>query len=275
MLLLRKQTAFYLTDLETPVGKAINLTITGLVLLSSGIFVAETYTIPNAVRFQLNIVDTVILIIFAVEYILRLWSTDNKIKYIFSFYSIIDLMAILPFFLGTVDIRFIRLLRWFRILRLIRFIDKKTFGNINTEDGVIFARILFTLFAIIFVYSGLIYQVEHPVNPKVFRTFLDAFYFSIVTMTTVGFGDVTPISELGRLLTVSMILTGIALIPWQVGDLIKRLVKTVNQVETVCPGCGLAFHDADAQFCKSCGTKLSGVIDSSIEDGVSTYSLEK
>ncbi|MBD0262378.1 MAG: ion transporter [Tolypothrix sp. Co-bin9] len=271
MLLLRKKTAFYLTDLETPVGKAINLTIAGLVLLSSAIFVVETYSIPNTLRLQLNIVDTVIVIIFAVEYILRLWSTDNKIKYIFSFYSIIDLMAILPFFIGTADISFIRLLRWFRILRLIRFIDRKSvFGKISTEDGVILGRILFTLFAIIFVYSGLIYQVEHPVNPKVFRTFLDAFYFSIVTMTTVGFGDVTPISELGRLLTVSMILTGIALIPWQVGDLIKRLVKTANQVEIVCPGCGLGFHDADAQYCKACGTKLSGVIDSGVEKEIST-----
>ena len=86
---------------------------------------------------------------------------------------------------------------------------------------------------------------------------MDAFYFSIVTMTTVGFGDVTPISEIGRLLTVLMIFTGIALIPWQVGDLIKRLVKNTTQVEIVCAGCGLAFHDVDAGFCKRCGTKLA------------------
>ncbi|MBD2388499.1 ion transporter [Cylindrospermum sp. FACHB-282] len=257
MLLSREQTEFYLTDLETPMGKAINLTIAALVFLSSGIFVAETYNIPDSVRLQLNLIDAAILIIFAVEYAIRLWSAENKIKYILSFYSIIDLMAILPFFLGVVDIRFIRLLRWFRILRLIRFIDQKfLFGSISTEDGVIFARILFTLFAIIFVYSGLIYQVEHPVNPQGFSTFLDAVYFSIVTMTTVGFGDVTPISELGRLLTVLMILTGVALIPWQIGDLIKRLVKTANQVELICSGCGLAFHDADAGFCKRCGTQL-------------------
>lgn len=257
MLLTREKTEFYLKDLDTPVGKAINLTIAGLVLLSSGIFVAETYDIPDLFRLQLNIIDTAIFVIFAIEYTLRLWSADNKIKYLLSVYSIIDLMAILPFFLGEVDISFIRLLRWFRILRLIRFIDRKNlFSSISTEDGVIFARILFTLFAIIFVYSGLIYQVEHPVNPKGFATFLDALYFSIVTMTTVGFGDVTPISELGRWLTVLMILTGIGLIPWQVGDLIKRLVKTANQVETVCAGCGLAFHDADAGFCKRCGTKL-------------------
>ncbi len=257
MLLSREKTAFYLTDLETPIGKAINLTIAVLVLLSSGIFVAETYNLPSSIRFDLNTVDRFILILFAGEYILRLWSAENKIKYIISLYSLIDLMAILPFFVGEFDISFIRLLRWFRILRLIRLIDRKFFfGSISTEDGVIFARILFTLFAIIFVYTGLIYQVEHPVNPDVFRTFLDAFYFSIVTMTTVGFGDVTPISELGRLLTVLMILTGIALIPWQIGDLIKRLVKTANQVEIACLNCGWYLHDTDARFCKSCGTKL-------------------
>ncbi|MBG1241358.1 ion transporter [Nostoc sp. NZL] len=257
MLLSRQETEFYLKDLETPLGKAINLTLAAMVLVSSGIFVAETYNIPDSVRFQLNVADTAIVIIFAVEYSLRLWSAENKIKYIFSFYSIIDLIVILPFFLGMVDISFIRLLRWFRILRLIRFIDRKfLFASISTEDGMIFARILFTLFAIVFIYSGLIYQVEHPVNPQNYGTFLDAFYFSVVTMTTVGFGDVVPISELGRLLTVLMIFTGIALIPWQVGDLIKRVVKTANQVETVCSGCGLAFHDIDAGFCKRCGTKL-------------------
>jgi len=257
MLLSREKTEFYLTDLETATGKVINLTIAALVLISSVIFVAQTYNIPDNLRFQLDLIDTAILIIFAAEYVLRFWSAEDKLKYIFSFYAIIDLMAILPFFLGVVDISFIRLLRWFRILRLIRFIDQKfLFTSISTEDSLIFVRILFTLFAIIFVYSGLIYQVEHPVNPQVYSTFLDAFYFSVVTMTTVGFGDVTPISELGRLLTVLMILTGVALIPWQVGDLIKRLVKNANQVETVCSGCGLAFHDLDAAFCKRCGAKL-------------------
>lgn len=83
-----------------------------------------------------------------------------------------------------------------------------------------------------------------------------AVYFSIVTMTTVGFGDVTPLSEIGRLLTVLMILTGIALILWQLGDLMKQLIKTANQIEMPCVGCGLPFHDKDARFCKICGTPL-------------------
>ncbi|MBF2065047.1 MAG: ion transporter [Calothrix sp. C42_A2020_038] len=256
MLLSREKTNFYLKDLDTPLGKVINLTIACFVLISSGIFVAQTYHLRASVSFYLDLIDKIILIIFAIEYILRLWSAENKLKYLISFYSIIDLVAILPFFLSAIDISYIRLLRWFRILRLIRFIDSKYMFGISNEDSVIFGRILFTLFTIIFVFSGLIYQVEHRVNPGSFRTFLDAFYFSVVTMTTVGFGDVTPVSEPGRLLTVLMILTGIALVPWQIGDLIKRLVKSTNQIESVCSGCGLAFHDMDAQFCKRCGTKL-------------------
>ncbi len=257
MSITRENTAFYLKDLQTPLGKVINLTIVILVMLSSSIFVAETYYIPKSIYLVLNAIDVLILNIFAVEYLLRLWSAKNRIQYIFSIYSIIDLIAILPFFMGAIDLGYIRLLRWFRILRLIRFIDRKfLFGNITTEDGAIFTQILFTLFAIIFVYSGLIYQVEHPVNPEVFTTFVDAMYFAIVTMTTVGFGDVTPVSEMGRLLTVLMILTGIALIPWQIGDLIKRIIKTANEVETICSGCGLDLHDEDAKFCKLCGTKL-------------------
>ena len=257
MSITRENTAFYLKDLQTPLGKVINLTIVILVMLSSSIFVAETYYIPKSIYLVLNAIDVLILNIFAVEYLLRLWSAENRIQYIFSIYSIIDLIAILPFFMGAIDLGYIRLLRWFRILRLIRFIDRKfLFGNITTEDGAIFTQILFTLFAIIFVYSGLIYQVEHPVNPEVFTTFVDAMYFAIVTMTTVGFGDVTPVSEMGRLLTVLMILTGIALIPWQIGDLIKRIIKTANEVEIICSECGLDLHDKDAKFCKLCGTKL-------------------
>ncbi|MEO1429444.1 MAG: ion transporter [Cyanobacteria bacterium J06633_8] len=258
MVTTRENIDFYLRDLETPLGKTINISIVFLVILSSVIFVVQTYATSESVSFFLDVADMLIINIFAVEYLLRLWSAENRIKYIFSFYAIIDLIAIVPFFMGIIDISYIRLLRWFRILRLIRYIDRQfLFGHITTEDGAIFTRILFILFAIIFVYSGLIYQVEHPVNPQVFTTFVDAMYFAIVTMTTVGFGDVTPLSQIGRLLTILMILTGIALIPWQVGDLIKQIVKKNNEVEKKCYGCGLDFHDEDAKFCKICGKKLS------------------
>ena len=118
-------------------------------------------------------------------------------------------MPIIPLFLGIVDTRFLRIFRWFRILRLIRMLEfETTLFGIRRKDNIIFAQIFLTLYSIVFIYSGLIYLVEHDSNPDGLHNFFDALYFSIVTMTTVGFGDITPLSERGRILTLIMILTG-------------------------------------------------------------------
>jgi voltage-gated potassium channel len=258
--MIRQRLRFYLEDTETLTGKIINWSIAGLVLISVAIFVAETYEIPSIVRFQLNRLNQGILFLFAVEYGLRLWIAENRIRHFFNLYSLIDLVVVLPFFLTSIDVRFLRVFRWFRILRLIRYVEGKTiFGYVTREDSAIFVRILFTLITIIFVFSGLIYQVEHPVNSEIFATFLDAIYFAVVTMTTVGYGDMTPVSELGRLLTVTMIMAGVTLIPWQIGELVKQLLKTSRSTvqEILCVNCGLSSHDADARFCKVCGKELA------------------
>ncbi|AFY94088.1 ion transporter [Chamaesiphon minutus] len=248
--------SLYLEDIEHPIGKAVNLAIAGLVVVSTGIFIAETYPLSSELRSIFERIDSIVLYIFTIEYLLRFITAQDKLKYLFSFYSLIDLIAILPMLTGITDVSFIRILRWFRILRLLRFIEGKTLlGNLDREDSSIVTRILFTIFSIIFIYSGLIYQVEHPVNPK-FDTFFDAVYFAVVTMTTVGFGDITPISNAGKFMTVLMILSGIALIPWQLGDLIKQVAKSANKVNAACPNCQLSSHDLDANFCKRCGTKL-------------------
>jgi voltage-gated potassium channel len=255
----RSTVRFYLDDIQTPIGVAVDLFITQLVLTSVGIFVAQTYPLPEPIHTALDVINTGILWLFVAEYCLRLWCAADRLRFIFSLYSVIDLMAILPFLMGFVDVGFIRVFRWFRILRLARFLENQAIlGGVWTRDTPALVRILFTLFAIIFVYSGLIYQVEHLANSQSFKTFLDAFYFSVVTMTTVGFGDVTPVTEAGRLLTVLMILTGVVLIPWQVGDLVRRLVTPPSQIEMLCEGCKLDIHDVDAQFCKQCGTPLTG-----------------
>ena len=254
---LRDRTAFYLENTNTIIGLWFNLSILGLILLSSAVFVAQTYSISQQLQASLKFIDLVILVTFTVEYLLRLWVAEKPIKFLFSFFGIIDLIAILPLFIGWTDIRFIRVFRWFRILRIIRFwrIEKKILG-FKTEDSIVFVRIFLTLFTLIFVYAGLIYQVEHQINSDRLENFFDAFYFVVVTMTTVGYGDVTPLSEAGRFMTVLMIFTGVLFIPWQLSELIAQVVKTANSVEQQCVGCGLSRHEPDALFCKQCGTRL-------------------
>ncbi len=253
----RAQIAFYLDDIETPLGLGVNLLILLGIVASSGIFVALTYNLPSRVTTALAICDRIILILFTLEYGLRFWSADNKKQFFFSVFSAIDLAAILPLLLGWLDIRFFRLFRWFRLLRIMRFWQLETqLLGIKSGESVIFVRIFLTLFSIIFTYAGLIYQVEHQVNGKSLHNFFDAFYFVVVTMTTVGYGDVTPLSQAGRALTLMMILTGVLFIPWQLSELVAQVAKKVNLVETKCSRCSLARHDPDAQYCKQCGEKL-------------------
>ena len=254
---LREKTAFCFEDIQTNLGLALNLSILGLILLSLGIFVAQTYTLPPQVAAYLHSIDLTILVIFTIEYFLRFWSAANRRKFFFSIFSIIDLLSILPLLLGAIDFSFFRIFRWFRILRIIRFwrLETKLFG-LKTEDGIVFIQIFLTLFSLIFVYAGLIYQVEHKVNGRGLNNFFDAFYFVVVTMTTVGYGDVTPLSQPGRAMTLLMILTGVLFIPWQFSELIKQVLKTANLVQKECLNCSWSQHDRDAKFCKKCGAEL-------------------
>jgi voltage-gated potassium channel len=257
MLFSKENFRSYLDNIDHPIGRNINLIILGLIWLSSLFFISETYPIYPAIKEIIAPIDTAILIIFLMEYLIRFWCAEQKISFIFNIFSLLDLISILPLLIGLIDFDFLRLLRWFRVLRFLRFLklEISLFG-IKNEDTIVITRIVLILFTIIFLYSGLIYQVEHPINPQQFKNFLDAFYFCVVTMTTVGFGDMTPLSEEGKFVTLFMILTGVMVIPWQIGELIKQLIKTTTKVDQICSGCGLLSHEFDAQFCKLCGTKL-------------------
>ncbi|MEO0349348.1 MAG: ion transporter [Cyanobacteria bacterium P01_A01_bin.15] len=250
---LRQRIRAELEEAETGLGLGVNIAIATLILLSAGIFVAETYPLPGPLAAGLRNVDWLILAVFVLEYAIRLWAAERPFRYAISPYAIVDLVSILPLLTGVFDMRSLRLIRWLRILKLARFLEEEHWLG---REGLIIARIVFTLFSIVFIYSGAIYQVEHPRAPEVFGTFLDAMYFAVVTMTTVGYGDVTPVSEVGRTLTIMMILTGIILIPSQVGSLIQNVnrIQTVNALR--CKSCGLSNHESDAIYCRRCGTQL-------------------
>ncbi|MGF1458386.1 MAG: ion transporter [Leptolyngbyaceae cyanobacterium] len=254
---LKATIAAYLDDTNPAVGGWGVGAIASLIVASSVIFVLSTYELPPGQAQLLHWLDWAILAGFTVEYVLRVWTAEHWWRYVFSIYGLIDLVAICPLLLGFLDLRSIRLLRWLRILRFARLLsDRAILGKLITPDTLAVIRIVFTIFSIIFIYAGLIFQVEQRFHPTTFNSFLDAAYFAVVTITTVGYGDITPVSDAGRLCTMLMILTGIALIPTQLGDLIKRILKVSQSQPIACSTCNWSVHDPDAQFCKRCGTSL-------------------
>ena len=249
---------FYFEDLTTPMGKTFDLVVISLIFLVCAAFVVETYDIPEKVRKVVNLLETTIIGIFIIEYLLRFWVAEKKLKHFFHIYSLIDLAAILPIFFAQQHFQVIRVFRTLRIMRLIRFLENQHFffGSIKPVHLIIF-RIIYIIIAIVFVSAGLIFYAEHEINPEKFRTFFDAVYFSVVTITTVGFGDITPVSAYGRTITVLIIISGIVFIPWQVRNLIAHFIASTNKISLVCEECGLEYHERDALHCKRCGKKIS------------------
>ena len=157
--------------------------------------------------------------------------------------------------------RVLRILRLFRMLRVLRFQrifkSKDTmFGKISDSQLVII-RIVMTVFTIVLISSGLIWTVENKINPGQFSNIWETMYFVVVTLATVGYGDITPISAWGKAVTVLMILSGIALIPWQLGKLIKILFMEATKTKIKCPKCDLEDHERDSVHCRRCGAKLN------------------
>ena len=260
----RETLQFYLIDCKTPLGKLIDIVIIFLNLVICAIVVIETYPISDATKALLWKAEVAIVLFFIIEYGARLYGARSRLRQLRDVYSVIDLIAILPTLsllvlpaLGlTHNLGFIKAIRGLRVFRIFRFLRFTAdpdffFGSINMRLLNVI-RLLITILMIFFISSGLFFQVENSVNPNV-RTFGDAFYFTVVALTTVGFGDIIPLSEAGKWVTVIMILSGIVLIPWQVSRIVREWIHIASKKESICPGCGLRFHDKDASHCKSCG----------------------
>ncbi len=260
----RRTLQFYLIDCKTPLGRFIDFLIVGLNMVICGLLVLETYPLTTAVHNLLWRIEVGIVAFFILEYIARIYAAPSRRRQLVDVHSIIDLMAImptlslliLPLFDISLNLGFIRLLRGFRIFRIFRFLRFTAnpdffFGSITWQLLKV-VRLVFTIVMIFFISAGLFYQVESGLNPQV-QNFGDAFYFTVVALTTVGFGDIIPLSHGGKWVTVLMILSGIILIPWQVSRIIKEWIHLAQKVDVVCPRCGLHYHDKDASHCKSCG----------------------
>jgi voltage-gated potassium channel len=254
---------FYLLDHRTPVGKAIDVVLLGLNLLFVAVFVAETYPVADRFGPELWALEVGVALVFLVEYLLRLYGARDRTAELFDPYSVVDLLAILPTLAVLVlpgsavaaNVGFLRVVRVIRVLRFYRFTREREFFFGTVSLGTLRAmKLLLTVLTIFFVAAGLFYTAEQGANPAV-DTFGDAFYFVVVALTTVGFGDIVPTTGAGRLVTVAAILAGIILIPWQASRIVRQWTSP-ERTDVTCPECGLTGHEPDASHCRACGAVI-------------------
>lgn len=178
--------------------------------------------------------EIVVVIVFTLEYIFRIYLASNRLKFIFSFYGIIDLVAILPFYLTTaIDLRAFRLMRLLRLARLLKLVRYnsaiKRFSKailIAKEELIIFS---FASLVLLYLAAVGIYHFEHYAQPDVFRSIFDSLWWAVCTLTTVGYGDVYPITTGGRIFTFMILMLGLGLIAVPTGIIASALSEVRNK----------------------------------------------
>jgi len=251
-------------EADTPAGKAFDIFLLILIALSViAVLIDSVASIHLKYGSSLLIAEWVFTILFTIEYFLRIYSTNFPRKYIFSFYGIIDLLAILPTFLSLVFtgtqyllvIRMLRLLRVFRVLKLARFVGASDVLGIAMKNSrhkiIVFLEVVLTMVVIM---GSLMYLIEGPENG--FTSIPISIYWAIVTLTTVGYGDIAPQTFLGQTLASVIMITGYAIIAVPTGIISVEMAKATRKNMQVCRNCGYSNHDDDARFCKICGTQL-------------------
>ena len=224
-----------LDDSDSRGGRAFAFGIQGLIACSIVLFCIETLPSlsESTLRF-LAIAETVTVAVFSAEYVLRILAAENKRKFIFSFYGLVDLAAILPFYLASgVDLRSVRILRMFRLLRLLklfrysRALRRFQTALVSVRDELVL--FVMACISMIFLASVGIYHFEHDAQPEVFVSIFDGMWWAVATLTTVGYGDAYPITAGGRFFTVAILVVGLGVVSVPVGLIASALTRTVNE----------------------------------------------
>lgn len=265
---LRRKLHRIIYEADTPTGKLFDIILLVLILISIAAIMFESVA---AVRFKyghiLHIIEWSITILFTIEYIARVLTVSKPIKYILSAYGIIDLLAILPSYISLLlpgahllaSLRAVRLLRVFRILKLGHFIGASNMLMIalkRSRDKIFV--FLFTVVILCIIFGTLMYMIEGPLNG--FSDIPVSIYWTIVTLTTVGFGDITPQTGLGQFLSMVIMIMGYGIIAVPTGIVTSEIVSkkdikpTTNT--TSCRNCNETNHKDHANFCYHCGEKL-------------------
>lgn len=265
---LRKKLFVIIFGTDTPAGKAFDVGLLFAILLSIlAVMLESVPSIENRFGEVFKIVEWVLTIAFTLEYAIRIYVTDRKTKYIFGFYGLIDLLSILPTYLSLIFtgtqyllvIRALRLLRVFRILKLGRFVGEgeqlSRALRASRHKIIVFLGGVVTLVVIM---GTVMYLIEGGENG--FTSIPRSVYWAIVTLTTVGYGDIAPQTILGQTIASFVMILGYAIIAVPTGIVTVELGKEKNRAEMrECPSCHSTGHDTDASYCKHCGENLAEV----------------
>ena len=250
---------------ETRAGRVFDLTLIWLIILSLIVITLESVSrIREDYGNLLIIAEWVFTILFTIEYFLRILSVKKPLRYVFSFYGLADLLAIIPTYLsffipGTHYLLIIRVLRLLRIFRILKLTEYTTEARVITSAlkasrrkiSVFVAAVL----AMVTVIGALMYVIEGEEHG--FTDIPTSIYWAIVTLTTVGYGDLSPKTPLGKMLASLVMIIGYGVIAVPTGIVTAELTRQGKETSSeVCPECHAEGHDADAVFCKYCSGKL-------------------
>ena len=250
---------------ERPAERAFDVALIGMILASVLVVTLDSVASINA-RYGrvLHAAEWVFTALFTAEYLVRLWVARKPLGYATSFYGVIDLLAVLPAYLGLVFpagrflgvVRVLRVLRVFRILKLGEYVREASVlaGALRASRRKIVVFV-YTVLTIVVVVGSLMYLVEGPESG--FTSIPESVYWAVVTLTTVGYGDISPQTPFGKFLACGLMVVGYGVIAVPTGIVTIELQRASRAAsDRTCPSCGAGRHDADATYCKYCGDHL-------------------
>jgi voltage-gated potassium channel len=252
-------------DNDTLAGRLFDGLLLTLIVFNLLLVALESVrSIGEKYGFYLDVAEWTITGLFTIEYAARLISAPSARRYAMSFYGLVDLLAIAPVYLSVAFgfthsfsvVRSLRLLRVFRILKLSEYLgEAAALGVALRESARKIVVFLFGVLAIVMIVGALMYEIEGEANG--FTSIPTAMYWAIVTVTTVGYGDISPKTVVGRILASLLMIVGFGIIAVPTGIVTFELSRTSQGGPLrQCPACSLQLHDPDAIFCKRCGTRL-------------------
>lgn len=249
---------------DTRAGRLFDTVLLWLILLSiTCVSLESVERIRKEYGLYLHVGEWFFTACFTLEYALRVYCSPVRLKYIFSFYGIIDLLSSLPVYLSLVFtaarylvvFRAFRLLRVFRIFKLSRFLSEgNVLGTALKASRYKIIVFLTSVLTVVTIVGTLMYIIEGEKSG--FTSIPVSIYWAIVTITTVGYGDISPQSPLGQLLASFLMIVGYGILAVPTGIVSVEIAKATQEAKPKCPSCKAAIHDAKANFCSNCGKPL-------------------